>query len=106
LRQANGTVVRLACSWYAHIGCDAVIEMRILGSKCGASWRNVGGSFYDFELFACRGAQREALARGPDAWGPRALAAWAHQLARDRSFDPSADAIARSADLIDAIYAA
>lgn len=106
LRQENGTVVRLACAWYAQIGCDAVIEMRVLGSKGGALWRNVCGSFYDFELFVSRGAQREALARGPDEWGPRALSAWAHRLARDRRFDPAADAIAHSADLIDAIYAA
>ncbi len=106
LRQTNGAIVRLACSWYAQIGCDAVIDMRLLGTKGGAHWRNVGGSFYDFELFACRGARREVLARGPDKWGPRALAAWAHQLARDRRFDPAADAIAHSADLIDAVYAA
>jgi predicted dehydrogenase len=106
LRQPNGGVVRLACSWYAQIGCDAVIEARILGSKGGALWRNVGGSFYDFELSVCRGAQHDVLARGPDEWGPRALAAWAHRLAQDRSFDPAADEIARSADLIDAIYAA
>jgi predicted dehydrogenase len=106
LRQSNGAVVRLACSWHAQIGCDAVIEMRMLGSKGGALWRNVGGSFYDFELFACRGAQRETLARGPDEWGPRALAAWAHRLAQDRSFDAGAVEFARSAELIDAIYAA
>jgi len=105
LRAPNGALVRLACSWYAQIGCDAVIEARVLGTKGGALWRNVGGSFYDFELFACRGAHRETLARGPDEWGPRALAAWAHRLAEDRAFDPAAIDIARSADLIDAIYA-
>lgn len=106
LRQENGAIVRLACSWYAQIGCDAVIEARILGSKGGAVWRNVGGSFYDFELFACRGAKTDRLARGPDEWGPRALAAWTQRLTQDRSFDPAALDIARSADLIDAIYAA
>jgi predicted dehydrogenase len=106
LRQANGALVRIACSWYAQIGCDAAIHARILGSKGGALWRNVGGSFYDFELFVCRGAQRETLARGPDEWGPRALAAWAHRLTQDRSFDPAATDIARSAEIIDGIYSA
>lgn len=106
LRQANGALVRIACSWYAQIGCDAVIRARILGSQGGALWRNVGGSFHDFELFCCRGAQREALARGPDEWGPRALAAWAHRLAQDRSFDAAAADIARSAAIIDGIYSA
>jgi predicted dehydrogenase len=106
LRQSNGAVVRLASSWHAQIGCDAVIEARVLGTKGGAVWRNVDGSFYDFEVFACHGSQRELIAQGPDEWGPRALAKWTHQLAQDESFDPAALEIARSAELIDAIYAA
>jgi predicted dehydrogenase len=106
LEQSNGAVVRLTSSWYAQIGCDAVIEATILGTKGGAVWRNVNGSFYDFEIFASRGSQRELLSSGVDDWGPRALAAWSQQLAHDRSFDPAALAIARSAELIDAIYAA
>ena len=105
LRQGNGAIVRLTSSWYAQIGCDAVIEATILGTKGGAVWRNVGGSFYDFELYTCRGAQRELLARGPDEWGPRALLAWIHSLARDRSFNPEALTIARSAQAIEDIYA-
>lgn len=106
LRQANGAIVRLACSWYANIGCGAVIEAQILGTRGGALWRNVAGSFYDFELFSARGDQREVLAQGEDDWGPRALAAWTTRLGQDRSFDPSALDIARSADLIDAVYGA
>ncbi len=106
LRQANGAVVRIACSWYAQIGCDAVIGMRILGTQGGAHWRNLNGSFYDFEMLACHGAQAETLAHGADAWGPRALAAWSERLARDRRFDREAEEIARSAELIDAVYAA
>src|SRR5690606_35408197 len=50
MRAANCANVRLASSWYAHIGCDAHIEVRMLGPKGGALWRNVGGSFYDFKL--------------------------------------------------------
>lgn len=104
LRQANGAVVRLACSWYAQIGCDAHIELRVLGTKGGAVWNNLDGSFYDFELHVCRGAQRERLARAPDNWGSRALVQWVHKLAADRSFDPAAFDIARSAELIDEAY--
>jgi predicted dehydrogenase len=106
LRQENGAIVRLACSWHAPIGCGAIIEATVLGTEGGALWRNVAGSFYDFELFACRGDRREVLASGPDEWGSRALHAWVQRLAVDRSFDSQALGIARSADLIDAIYAA
>jgi predicted dehydrogenase len=106
LRQANGAIVRVTSSWYAQIGCDAVITARILGTKGGALWRNVDGSFYDFEMYACRGASRETLARGPDQWGPRALLDWVHGLTRGGSFDEAATNIARSAGLIDAVYAA
>jgi predicted dehydrogenase len=106
LRQENGAIVRLACSWHAPIGCGAIIEATVLGTQGGAVWRNVNGSFYDFELFACRGDRREVLASGPDEWGSRALHAWAQRLAVDRSFDAQALGIARSASLIDAIYAA
>jgi len=105
LRQANGAIVRLACSWYAQIGCDALIEVRVLGTKGGVLWRNVGGSFYDFELLACRGSQREVLSRPPDEWGSRALSNWVHRLAQDRSFDASALDLGRSADLIGEVYA-
>lgn len=105
LRADSGTMVRIGCSWYAHIGCDAHIEARVLGTKAGAVWRNVDGSFYDFELFVGRGAQRERLARPPDAWGARGLTIWAQRLAQDPSFDPTALEIARSADLIEEIYA-
>ena len=106
LRQTSGAIIRLSSSWYANIGCDAVIEARVLGTAGGALWRNVNGSFYDFELQVCRGSQHETLLRGPDEWGPRALAAWVHQLARDPSFDSAALEIGRSAQLIDAVYAA
>ena len=106
LEQANGAVVRVTSSWYAQIGCDAVIEATMLGTKGGAVWRNLNGSFYEFEIYVCRGAQRELLSSGSDDWGPRALARWSQQLACDRSFDGSALDIARSAQLIDAIYAA
>jgi predicted dehydrogenase len=106
LEQTNGAVVRLTSSWHAQIGCDALIEATLLGTRGGAVWRNINGSFYEFEMYACRGSQREWLSSGPDEWGPRALATWSQQLAQNRSFDRSAFDIARSAELIDAIYAA
>ena len=106
LRQTNGAVVRIACSWHAHTGCDAVIGFELLGSRGGARWRNVGGSFYDFALDIFKGRTAERIASPPDEWGPRALGAWLHRLRSDRSFDAEAEVIAQSARLIDEVYAA
>jgi predicted dehydrogenase len=104
--QANGAIVRLACSWHANSGRDAVIDMAITGTRAGACWQNVDGSFYDFEVDLCRGASRERLSETPDAWGPKALRRWTDRLAVSRNFDPEAEQIARSAVLIEESYRA
>jgi hypothetical protein len=80
--------------------------MRLLGTIGGAYWRNVAGSFYDFQLDLSRGDTSQQLATAPDDWGGRALAAWAERLQSDRSFDASIELTARGAALIDEIYRA
>jgi predicted dehydrogenase len=106
LRQENGAVIRLACSWNAHAGCDAVIALELLGSRGGAAWRNVNGSFYDFTLDVFRGRTSERVAGPPDDWGVRGLSEWIERLRLDERFDEEARLYARSARLIDEIYAA
>lgn len=104
LMQQNGALVRITCSWNAQIGRDADIGMDIFGARGGASWRNVGGSFYDFELDICHGTHAERIGTYPDDWGGRALSAWVSRLWLDRSFNAEALQIARGAELIDRIY--
>ena len=104
--QSNGAIVRLACSWHANTGRDAVIDMTVAGSRAGACWENVNGSFYEFQLDLCHGSARERLSSSPDDWSARALSAWITRLAIDRSFDDDAEQIARSAVLIDETYRA
>lgn len=134
LRQDNGAIVRLACSWHAHAGCDALIGADIFGTQGGAAWRNLRGSFYDFEIEIFHGTRRERIGLGEqrgidaagaaddaarpaagrdagrdairDEWGPRALHAWLHRLAHDRSFDPDVLQTLRHAQLIEEIYRA
>jgi predicted dehydrogenase len=106
--QANGAIVRLACSWHAHIGQGAIIQIAIAGTRGGAQWTNIDGSFYDFQLDLIRGTNRERLS-GRDAnddWGPRALQAWIEQLRVSKCFDPQAEGIIRSAALIEEVYRA
>ena len=52
-------VASLAVSWNAHAGRDCVIRAAAFGTAGGAEFRNVGGSFFDFEL------ERFVIDRGP-----------------------------------------
>jgi hypothetical protein len=106
LSLAGSTSVRLACSWRLHAGCDAVIETTVFGTQGGASIRNVGGSFYDFELLHHRGTASERLVSPPDDWGARAALAWAERVARDPSFDEEALKLTAVSSAGDRIYAA
>lgn len=100
---ATGATVQLACSWGLNAGQDAVIEASLYGTRAAASLRNVGGSFYDFELLHHRGTSCERLIAPPDDWGGRAAAAWARQLASDPGFDSDALHIGDVARLLDRI---
>jgi predicted dehydrogenase len=104
LRQANGACVRLACSWNLHAGQGAIIEVTFHGTRGGATWRNVAGSFLDFETIERRADRSEKLASDAGEWGPRALLEWTRQLAESPAFDPAARRFTASATTVDAIY--
>lgn len=105
-RGESGATVRLACSWHAQLGADALIGLRVSGTRGGAEWRNVGGSFYDFELRVADGARSTVLASGPDEWGARALRDWIARVRAGDGFDPAAHDYVAGAALVDAVYAA
>ena len=102
---ANGTAVRLACSWRLPAGQDAVIEASFYGTNGGASFRNVGGSFYDFTAERFRGTAREPLAGADTEWGGRAAADWARRLAAGDQFDEDAAQLIAVSRVLDHIYA-
>lgn len=102
--RAGAADVRLACSWRVHAGTDAEIAAVFYGTEGGAALRNIGGSFYDFVAERFTGTSKAVLASPPDAWGGRAAAAWAAQLASSTRFDPEAEHFARSAEVLDRIY--
>lgn len=97
-------VARLSCSWNVHAGRDAIIEVFLHGTKAGAIWRNVNGSFYDFEVAMLHGAQQRLLGSYPDDWGSRALTAWINALQHGQGFDPDVENLLQVAQLIDACY--
>lgn len=102
---AGGRVVRIACSWWLPAGTDAVIEATFYGDGRALSVRNLDGSFYDFEALLVSGRSAEQIAAPPDAWGGRALTAWARQLGAGAGFDPDIAELVDVAALIDGIYA-
>lgn len=101
---AGGSIVHIACSWNLPAGRDAVIEVRVYGTRGGAAFRNVNGSFYDFVAERYRGTSAEVLVEPPDSWGGRALLAWVDRLCQSRRFDPGARQLIDVARVIDAIY--
>jgi predicted dehydrogenase len=101
---AGGRTVRLTCSWNLHAGREAVIEADFYGAEGAAGFRNLGGSFFDFEAAVNRGTMREVLASAPDEWGGRAAAEWATRLAQNPGFDPAARELVAVSRVLDAIY--
>ena len=100
----GGGVVRLACSWNISAGRDAVIETTLFGTKGGACFRNVNGSFYDFVAERFRGTSRETVSAPPDEWGGRAAVAWARRLRSGGGFDTAAEKLVDVAAAMDAVY--
>jgi len=103
---ASGATVRLACSWRAHAGRNAVIEAAFYGSRGGACINNRNGSFYDLEAHLHQGTSSRLLAEPPDDWGGRTAVDWAARLARSPVYDPAVESVVGVAGLLDRIYAA
>ena len=104
LHLANDTIVRIACSWRLHAGCDAVISAAFHGTQGGATLRNANGSFYDFIAEHYQGSSCHSLATPPDAWSGRAVLDWAARVAAGEGFDSSNDRLVDVAGVVDRIY--
>jgi predicted dehydrogenase len=105
LTLSTGAVVRVTSSWHLHAGRDAVISADFYGTKGGASFSNLNGSFFDFAAQHNTGTQSRVLAEPPDSWSGRAAAAWAASVAQGGRFDPAAEQFTAVADILDRIYA-
>jgi predicted dehydrogenase len=100
---ATGAVVRLACSWEARTGHDAVIEATFTGSDAAVSMRNVSGSFFDFTAELLQGTSSRMLVTPPDDWGGRALVEWTTRLAAGQRYDVGTERIIDVAVVLDAV---
>ncbi|HEV7517542.1 MAG TPA: Gfo/Idh/MocA family oxidoreductase, partial [Thermoanaerobaculia bacterium] len=97
-------VASVAVSWHAHAGRDCAFRVALFGTAGGAELRNVGGSFYDFELARFTGRSEEIVARDSGESLGRGIVAWAERLAASPRFDPEAVRSVLVSDAVDAIY--
>lgn len=104
LRFGTGATARIACSWNLHAGQDAVIGFDLHGTNGGLSFRNLAGSFYDFEAHHHRGTTSRRIAAPPDDWSGRAAASWAGALAAGKGFDQAAERHVVVCETLDRIY--
>lgn len=102
---ANETTVRIACSWRLPAGRDAVIEGSFYGTKGGAKFHNIDGSFYHFAAERFTGTRCEPMPAEKEEWGGKALMEWVNTLNRSRRFSENAREFIRTAEVIDEIYA-
>lgn len=102
--QDGDTVASLAVSWNAHAGRDCVLRAALFGTGGGAEFRNVGGSFYDFELERFHGRSGEVVTRESRDWLGRAILDWARRLASSQRFDPEIERSVRVSEVVDGIY--
>lgn len=95
----------IAVSWNAHAGADCVIRTTVYGTNGGAEFRNVNGSFFDFELVRFDGRQTTLLTSESREWLGRAIVDWAQRLAESPRYDARIQESIVVAGAIDAIYA-
>lgn len=96
----------LAASWHAHAGQDCVIRSQVFGTAGGADFRNVAGSFYDFELARFDGSGTTIETRESRGWINQAVLHWVERLGVDPGFDPAVERSVAVSAVVDAVYRA
>jgi predicted dehydrogenase len=100
----SGATIRLVCSWKLAAGCDAVISGSFYGTKGGAAFSNVNGSFYEFKAERYLGTRRVLLAEGPEEWGGLAIEDWVKRLGKSSGFDAEIEHLEEVSETLDKIY--
>jgi predicted dehydrogenase len=98
------TSLSLGCSWNLPLGRDAQIEIAFFGTKGGASFKNVAGSFFEFTVERYSGTKTETFNAGDRSWFGAAAADWARRLQAGERFDAECERLIDVAELLDAIY--
>ena len=101
----DDTAISLECSWHVSAGQDAVIEARFYGTEGGVAFRNINGSFYEFQAEKYKGTNTEVLVTPPDNWMGRAGLVWVEKVLKGQGYDArTAQEYIKTAEVIDRIY--
>ena len=100
----DGSVLNLNCSWNLSAGVQAEIGIYFYGTKGGAAFKNINGSYYDFIAEIYHGTSKELIAFPPDDWGGKAINDWIKKLSLNDNFDYQAENYLKAAEVIDKIY--
>lgn len=103
LREGD-VLASLAVSWNAHAGQDCVIRAAVLGTGGGAEFRNVNGSFFDFELARFDGRRTSIVASESRDWLGRAILDWVKRLAESNRYDPEIERSVTVSEVVDTVY--
>jgi predicted dehydrogenase len=99
------SAITLECSWHASAGEDAIIRAVFYGTEGGVAFKNINGSFYDFQAEKYKGTAKEILVSPPDNWGGKAGLVWAKKVRNSIGYDPvTAGEYLKTAEIIDRIY--
>ncbi len=94
----------IAVSWNAHAGADCVIRTTVYGTAGGAEFRNIAGSFFDFELVRFEGRQTRVVSREGREWLGRAIVDFCRELADSPRYRAAAEESVVVAQVVDATY--
>jgi predicted dehydrogenase len=100
----GGATVHVAVSWNAHAGRDCIIRTTLFGTRGGAEFRNVDGSFYAFDACLHRGRTTTSLGRETHDWLGRCILDWVERLGESPTFDDAVERSVRVAEVVDAVY--
>lgn len=104
LKTPDGIPVSLNCSWNTSQDSTSDIHITVDGSEAGASFRNINGSCYDFEIVKFAGDHTEVLFNGVDDWAGRQLIDWSRRMVAGKEYDPKIESILQVVKTIDKIY--
>lgn len=99
------SAITLECSWHASAGEDAVIRAVFYGTEGGVAFKNINGSFYDFQAEKYKGTNKEIIVSPPDNWSGRAGLVWSEKIIDSMGYDDvTATEYLKTAEIIDRIY--
>jgi predicted dehydrogenase len=102
----SGVTLNMQCSWRLSVGQDCIISAEFFGSRGGAAFHNVNGSFYDFVAERYEGTKRVHLVSPPDNWSGRAALEWIGHLQANEHFDVRNRESVQVAEVLETIYQA